>query len=266
MHQQKTYLLLFFIVFVYAVNINVFHGTYSYYWNNCNNWSLNKCPDRNTIVFIPQNMNCIMINNNVIINTLVLCNSNLIIQHSWLNITNDYHNDGFINIINTTMYIWKNITINSGYLSIHNSNFIPNGNLIINKHVLLNGMNLIPTHIHIIDTLRLLPKTSLLMSYSYNLTQYDSGKIIIYGFPCNKLYMQQFIMMCYTANMNGTLQVEFDGYVGTNKTSFWYFIMPALLQYNFYNFTINSNYYNVNVTKLFDDSLAISITDKIFYI
>ena len=257
------YIILFTLIISLNATNNVFHGTYSNLWTDCSNWSLQKCPNMNDTVII--NNKYVFLNKSlyITINDMLLFNSKLLINNACMNISNYLdNNNSTIIITNSTIYIWNKFnTIKTGNLYLYNSSFIPNGNLIVDKYLLLSKTILIPTNIYIYGIVEFLPNTQLYMGYSFNITQYEQGTIIIYGFPHTKEYLQQYIFMCYNANMNGSLFIKFDGLIGHNQTTWWYFIIPSIMHNNKYNFKIQSYNYNVTITKLIDDSILISLTD-----
>jgi len=258
------YIILFITIIILSnADNNIFIGRYSDNWDNCLNWSLQKCPNINDTVHI--NDNYVSLKNNYInINNLLLVNSRLIINNINMNITNYLDNhDGTLIIINSTVYIWNiSNTIKTGALHLDNSNFIPNGNLIVDEYLSLSNLVLIPTNIYIYGMVEFSPNTQLLMAYTFNITQYENSIIIIHGFNSTNTYLQQYIFMCYQANMNGSLEIDFDGKVGHNKTLWWFFIMPAIMYGNNYNFKILSDYYNVSIKTMIDDSLVVTLIDK----
>lgn len=256
-------LLTLFLALLLADNNNTFIGKYSNHWSNKLNWSLNRCPIKNDTVYINNNYVFLEVPTYIHINNLLLLNSKLFIDNTYMNISNYLDNNGILIISNSTVYIWNiSNNINTGQLYLYNSNFIPNGNLIVNKYTLLSGLVLIPTNIYINSVVEFLPNTSLLMAYTFNITQSINSKIIVYGFPYKKEYLQQYIFMCYQANMKGVLEIKFDGRVGYNQTTWWFLIMPAIMNGNTYNFRISSDHYNVTLKKMIDDSLIIQLIDK----
>lgn len=256
---------IFFFTLIILVNSsnNVFIGNYSSYWSNCMNWSLNRCPDINDTIIINNNNVYLDSTFYIQIDSLILLNSEIMTNNAYINISNffDNHNSTFT-ARNSTIYVWNRFNqIKTGNMYLYNSSFIPNGNLIVDKYLVLSSNILIPTNIYINGTIEFLPNTQLFMGASYNITQSNYSTIIIYGFPHVKEYLQQYIFMCYNANMNGNLFIKYGGKVGNNETTWWYFIVPSIMYGNNYNFNIKSYNYNVTTKKLIDDSILISLTD-----
>lgn len=261
----KKNLCILLLLFVLCLsNNNIFIGNNSD-WMISDNWSLGTIPSNKDNVYI--------INKNVELKTNFCYNiKNLFLKNSKLRLETDMNitgllcNNGNINIVYSTFYVWSYglyIPLKSGNINLNNSILVPTGDLYINTNdiMYLSGDVTILTNVYNYGLLKFNENTSLIMAYVYNLTQYDSGIMEIIGYPVYKIYKQQYIFMCYIANINGTLKVNYGGKIGHNDESWWFFIIPSMLINNQYNINIISPYYKTSLKVSIEQTLIVSFKD-----
>lgn len=260
---MRIVIILILVSLVCGINIikyNTFIGNYSNSWRNCKNWS-NGCPTIDDSILI-RNKNVIVSNIYQKIRDIYIIGSNITFSNCYFNITRYFENNGTMEFKYSTIYIWNDEhNIYSGEMIINNSYIIPNSDFYINDHIIISGVNIIPTNIIIDGTLEFMHNTTLDMGYFFNITLKETGKMIIYGFSPKHIYMQQYILTCYNAFMNGKLIVRNGGEISKGESVWWFLVIPGMMDGNIYQFNVESVEYNVTLSVIIDQSLIITLNN-----
>jgi len=196
-----------------SIFINEYIGNNSNWYDN-NNWSLKYLPNANNIALIINKTVILEFKNNTLytIFDLIVINSKFIINNN-MNITNFYtNNNGNVIINNCVVNVWTNDNVNtitnSGNMTLNNSAFVPNGDLIIDGHMIIFGKSAIATNLQNNGILELKLRSNLDMAY-FNFVQTSNATLILYGVSNEHLNEQSYIFICSNVSMFGTLQVNY---------------------------------------------------------